>query len=761
MRSQPQASPDDIDIASLWSVMKKNATKIFATSAVMGLGTFGILMLIPSKYTSDAKIEIGGPGITDPFGQKSASNQAPESLTIKVDKEAVASQVQVLQSPNLANKLMKELQLASQPEFNSELSQGFTSGLLRMAGLAGPRDGETEEERVLAAYFKALRVFQVKDTRIITVEFSASDTDLAAKAANRLVELYQDELRTRQTSTGQAAEKWLKPQIEKLEKEATEADAEVERFSRQADIFTGKDSGTSTGRGGLDEQRLTELTSEVTKVQAARSEAESRARTARELMQRGSVDAIPEVQKSPVIQALIAQRTRAEREKAEADTSLLSGHPRMKQLNANVADLKRQVTKEASTIVDGLEREAKGLALREELAAKSLTDMKSRVGSKSGDNVKLATLKSQAKSKRIELDSLQEKYEKAKIVGNRETAAIEAVIVSTARPSSVPSSPKRAMLSALASAAGLILGFALVILKELFAGSRGGGHMQSGARQSSAGRMGSGQMGGMTEPAFGAASLASQAAPAAAAAAARVIRQPAPQAAASAPVATSLATAPSPSADAASITAIAHRLIGNAQSQGGYRTVITGSAAGIVTHEEALDLAAAITAQGKQVALVDWSVDGRGLSEQLGLEPAPGLMDLLDGRASFEDVIRRMPEADVHVVPCGTAQVGTKALNPDRVNLVLDALDEAYDHIIVTGEHDVIRDLFQAIQGRFDAGVAIADPRHPTAAGESGDSIFLGFQVTDIDILRIDRGGDAAARRKMQLARSNGPEARA
>lgn len=747
MRSHTQASPDDIDISSLWSVMKKNAKKIFATSAVMGLGTFGILLLIPSKYTSDAKIEIGGPGITDPFGQKSGSNQAPESLTIKVDKEAVASQVQVLQSPNLANKLTKELQLAAQPEFNSELSQGIASSLMRMAGLAGPRDGETEEERVLAAYFKALRVFQVKDTRIITVEFSASDTDLAAKAANRLVELYQDELRTRQTSTGQAAEKWLKPQIAKLEKEATEADAEVERFSRQADIYTGKDSGTSTGRGGLDEQRLTELTSEVTKVQAARSEAESRARTARELMQRGSVDAIPEVQKSPVIQALIAQRTRAEREKAEADTSLLSGHPRMKQLNANVADLKRQVTKEASTIVDGLEREAKGLALREELAAKTLSNMKSSVGGKSGDNVKLATLKSQAKSKRSEFESLQEKYEKAKIVGNRETAAIEAVIVSTARPSSVPSSPKRAMLSALATAAGLILGFALVILKELFAGSRGGGHMQSGAGQSSAGRMSH----GMSEPAFGASALATQAAPSAA----RVIRSPAPPAAAE-----SVAASPSPSADAASISAIAHRLVGNAQSQGGYRTVITGSAAGIVTHEEALDLAGALTSQGKQVALVDWSLDGRGLSQALGLEPAPGLMDLLDGRASFEDVIRRMPEADVHVVPCGTAQVGTKVLNPDRVNLVLDALDEAYDHIIVTGEHGVIRDLFQAIQGRFDAGVAVADPRHPTAAGEAGDGIFLGFQVTDIDVLRIDRAGDPAGRRKMQLARGNGPEAR-
>ena len=753
MRSHSQASPDDIDISSLWAVMKKNATKIVTTSAVMGLGTLGILMLIPSKYTSEAKIEIGGPGITDPFGQKSNTNQAPDTVTIKVDKEAVASQVQVLQSPNLANRLMKELQLSAKPEFNSELSQGVGSGVMRLAGLAGPREGETEEERVLMAYFKALRVFQVKDTRIITVEFSATDTDLAAKAANRLVELYQDELRTRQTSTGQAAEKWLKPQIEKLEKEAAEAEAEVERFSRQADIFQGKDPGSANGRGGLDEQRLTELTTEVTKVQAARSEAESRARTARELMQRGSVDAIPEVQKSPVIQALIAQRTRAEREKAEADTSLLSGHPRMKQLNANVADLRRQVTKEATTIVDGLEREAKGLALREELAAKSLNEMKSRVGSKSGDNVKLATLKSQSKSKRSEFESLQDKYEKAKIVGNRETAAIEAVIVSTARPSSVPSSPKRAMLSSLAAAAGLILGFALVILKELFAGSRRGGPMQMGT-----GQMGAGQRPGMSEPAFASSGMTPQMSPATA----RGSRSPAaaPAATVAQPSVAMPPAAASPSADSAAIDAIAQRLIGNAQAQGGYRTVITGSTAAVVTHEEALDLATALSASGKQVALVDWSLNGRGLSQSLDLAASPGLMDLLDGSASFEDVIRRLPDVDVHVVPCGSAKPSAKDLNPDRINLVLDALDEAYDHIVVTGEHGLIRDLFLTIQGRFDAGVVIADPRYPAAAGEAGDGIFLGFQVTEIDVLRIDRAGGSNGRRKMQLARNNGPEAR-
>ena len=737
MRTHTQASPDDIDISSLWSVMKRNATRIFTVSAVMGLGTFGILLLVPSRYTSETKIEVGGPGIQNVFGEaKTAGNQTPDAIAVKVDKEAVASQVQFLQSSDLANKLAKDMQLNKIAEFNSELNNGFVSEMLRLVGIAGPREGETEPERVLAAYFKALRVFQVKESRVIAVEFTATDSKLAATAANRLVELYQDDLRNRRTTVPVAAEKWLKPRIAELEKEATAADAEVEKFRTDSDIRKG-----ATPDRTLDDQRLQELTTEVGKVQAARSEAESRARTARELMQRGSVDAIPEVQKSPVIQALIAQRTRVEREKAEADTSLLSGHPRMKQLNANVTDIRRQVAKEATAIVDGLDREAKGLALREELASKSLREAKTQVSGKSVDNVKLSSLVGQAKAKRAELESLQEKYQAALSRTGKDTATVEAQVISTALPSSVPSSPKRAMLSMLASAAGLILGFALVILKELFAGSRRGGPMQAGAN--------------LAEPGF-APSLA-QMVPASAARTQRAAAPAAPQAAAKA-AATPAAHAV-PTADSASIDAIARRIAGNAQGQGGYRTVITGSAAGVQTHDEALDLAAALTASGKQVAIVDWCSDGRGLSHPLGLNPQPGLMDLLDGRASFEDVIRRVPDAEVHVVPCGSAQPGVK-LNADRINLVLDALDEAYDHIIVTGEHTAIRDLFQTIQGRFDAGVVVADPRFPTAAGEAGDGIFLGFQVTEIDVLRIDRGDQGAGRRKMQLARNGSPEAR-
>ncbi len=44
----------------------------------------------------------------------------------------------------------------------------------------------------------------------------------------------------------------------------------------------------------------------------------------------------------------------------------------------------------------------------------------------------------------------------------------------------------------------------------------------------------------------------------------------------------------------------------------------------------------------------------------------------------------------------------------DRVNMLLDGLAEAYDHVVIAGAYDAVRDLFVTIEGSIDAGVVVA-----------------------------------------------------
>ncbi len=727
MPAPAQAATDDIDVASLWSVLKRSGPKMLLLSGLVGALTYGGLMMVPSKYKSEAQLRIGASGSGDPRDPK-GPGATPDNVTVRVDKEAIASQVVALRSRDLASKLAVELKLNQRTEFNTALGgQGFLAGTLRLMGIAGPRPGETEEERVFNAYYNALQVYQVKDTRVITVEFLSTDGELAARAANRLIELYQEWLRSQGVSVSQESSDWIRPQIEKLAREVSEADAAVENFRKTADIFR-----TDAVRGtGLNEQQLSDLTTEVTRARTARSEADARARSARELLARGMADAIADVQKSPVIQGLIAQRVRAEREKAEAETSLLPGHPRMKQLNATVADIRRQVNREAAVIVEGLEKEAKVVALREEFAVKSLEDMKTRVGAKSVDVARLANLEGIAKAKRKQLEELQAAFESSAIRKDAKSQPLEAQVIQSARPSSVPHSPKKPQLAALASAATLILGLVLVVTRELAGGNRGRSQPRAAAVVAA------------PEP---------------------PMLEPASPTVAAAPAMTRSAPAtpahPTPdSLTLASAAAVARRLLANGDAQGGYRSVIAGEAEGIDAREHAAEVAATLAEHGKQVVLVDWSFDGRGMSEALGLAATPGILDLIEGRASFDDVIRRLPDGDVHIVACGSARAaGAGKLDADRINLVLDALDEAYDHIIVTGPHGGIVELFLAIQGRFDAGVLVCDSKRDGRAPVAGT--FLGYQVADIDVLRLDRASLESGRKPSPARASKRPEHR-
>jgi polysaccharide biosynthesis transport protein len=87
-----------------------------------------------------------------------------------------------------------------------------------------------------------------------------------------------------------------------------------------------------------------------------------------------------------------------------------------------------------------------------------------------------------------------------------------------------------------------------------------------------------------------------------------------------------------------------------------------------------------------------------------------------------------MPGLAFDLIPAGLAQIGP--VDADSAAMVLDALDEVYDFIVVHGAYDVAHDLFETLEGRFDAGVVVADKAHQEQSS-AGLTHFLGFEVPD------------------------------
>ena len=463
-----QADPDNIDITTLWKSVRRRLPGLLVLALIVGGLTYFVLSMMTPRFASQSEIAIMAKGSTNPFTSPANATSTVEILSNPVDKEAVNTHVRALQSPDIAIRIAKEFHLNRLKEFNPILGpEDSIDALLRSVGL-GPEIARTSEtDRVMKQYFKRLAVSSPPESRIIGIEFLSSDPKLAAKIANKIAEVYRERLATVAVVETDELQKALAPKIAKMTEEAAKAEAEVERFRAKAGFLRGGAQKTP-----LNEQQLGDLTTELTKAKAARAAAEAKAKNASELMKRGSPEVIPEVQRSPLISQLIQQRVQVERDLLKFSATMKPAHPVIRQLNADLSAAKRQISKEVANVVTGLEKEAGVAAEREASIKKSLDAIKSNVADRSGDQAKLSGLEALAKSKRSQLDSLRAQFESNRVKSDSGAVPVEAQIVTRARPSSIPASPRKGMTTALTTMATLLLGMAWIITRGLLDGAR-------------------------------------------------------------------------------------------------------------------------------------------------------------------------------------------------------------------------------------------------------------------------------------------------
>jgi len=282
---------------------------------------------------------------------------------------------------------------------------------------------------------------------------------------------------------------------------------------------------------------------------------------------------------------------------------------------------------------------------------------------------------------------------------------IEAQIITKARAASVPSFPRKGPYAALVMLATLLLGAAWTITIALM----------QGARPVRAGATAAADPG----PISARKPDARRAEP----------KLPAPS---SAPIADRYVTVQN--ADQA-----ARRLTASKQAASGCRALVTGASNTIDPSTEAIALVRRLAREDKSVVLIDCGRDSSGVAEKFGFPKAPGFSELTSGKAKFDQVVRRLPDCDAHFISAGGSISGAGLADGDLLNMLLDALDEAYDHIVICGRTEPARSLFAAIEGRFDAGILVVDALTHDAALAAPDQRFLGFEVVDIELIRFVR----------------------
>src|SRR5579872_253257 len=641
---RPLAGPvGELDFVAIGQAISRKRGWIIVPTLLAAVLSVAAVNVITPRYKSEVRILIDGREnvFLRPTGER---NDDRNSL----DAEAVTSQVQLLLSRELARDVIKKNKLAELPEFDPVL-RGFSplKSLLALIGIGRDPISLTPEERVLDAYYERLAAYAVDKSRVIVIEFQSRDPDLAARVANSIADGYlvlqQDARRDQARSAGQ----WLAGEIESLRKKVEDAESRVEDFRSKSSLFVGTNNTT------LSNQQMGELNTQLNNARALKSDAQTKARLIREMLQTGKPIEASEVLNSELVRRLSEQRVTLRAQLAEQSSTLLDGHPRIKELKAQLADLDRQIRDEASKISRSLDNDARIAGGRVDDLNAGLDQLKKQASSANGQDVQLRALEREAKAQRDLLESYLAKYREANTRENIEAAPADGRIISRASVSNSPAYPKKFPIVLIAILATLTFTAGLIVTGELLR---------------------------MTAPrALAALSPALPAQP-------ETVR--APEAGALAGPSASMQaeespmTAPSPEvvAEISEIERLAEDLL--ARGVAARKVAILGTASGESITLTALTIARLIARRAK-VVVVDLSAASRGISAISVDANAPGLAELMQGEASFTQVITRDQLSRAHLVSSGRPGSDRALLQSPRLGLAIDALLGVYDHVLL------------------------------------------------------------------------------
>jgi len=641
----------ELDLRSLGQALWRKKWLILLPAIIVALLTTYIVNSIAPLYRSEAKImvEVRENVFLRPEAERSVERAA-------ADQEAITTQVQVLQSRDIARQVIRELKLTTQPEFNPAVGGVSRVGAILSAfGIGRGQTKVSAEERAMDTYFSRLSVSAIDRSRVITVEFQSADPELAARIVNAIVDAYLRQTQITKQEQIRSASAYLATEIEQLRSTVQDAESKVEDFRAKSNLFLGANS-TSLGT-----QQLGELTSQLAAARAQKADLEARSRLIRDMLKSGKEVESADIVNSDLLKRLVEQRVLLRAQLAEQSSTLLGRHPRIQELNAQINALDTQLRGELQRLVLSLENDSRIASARIETTNDAINRLKKQISGTSPQDVQLRALEREAKAQRDLLESYLARYREATARDNIDATPAEARIISRATVSNVPAYPKKLPIIMIATLATAFLAAAFVLASEIL--------KQGGPRTVTRYPAEEDEI----EPAAPRRTIFSIL---------KRNRTPAPILAAE-PV---LAPEPGRSAAAARPIEELVKEIGGPAEGGSARVTVIGAGRDVGTTYTAITLARALAAQGDRVVLADLALHAPNLSVFSTDADAPGFAELVRGTASFGDIITRDKFSKVHLVAAGKVAGDAPAiLTSPRLIITLEALARAYDHVVIDG----------------------------------------------------------------------------
>jgi polysaccharide biosynthesis transport protein len=371
--------------------------------------------------------------------------------------DTLRTQFEVLKSRSLARRVIQDMHLENQQEFQQS-ERGFLSPYLDSIPNFLRWSTSTEDSdplrQVVDDYLRRLDVVPVRLARMVTVTFESEDPKLAAQIINTHANDFIEQNFQYRWEATQKASSFLKQQLEALKSNLEKAEDKLQSYSRENQIlFTdeGKDSAT---------EKLRQLEEEYTKAQADRFAKESYDR----LVRSGSSDALPQIVNNLLVSSLTQQLAQLQREESELAVTFSPDYPSRKRKRSQIEEIEKAILNERIRVTEAIQVEYAAAVNRETLAADALERQREVVNLNNQNIIQYSILKREVDSDKQLYEGLLLRLNEAGVSADLRASNIR--VVDNAEVPTKPVKPRKAINLAVSLVFGLLLGIGLAFLQE-------------------------------------------------------------------------------------------------------------------------------------------------------------------------------------------------------------------------------------------------------------------------------------------------------
>ncbi|AWJ82469.1 hypothetical protein TSH58p_02825 (plasmid) [Azospirillum sp. TSH58] len=455
--------------------------------AIILLGTATITYVMQSlkpMYRATAMVQLDSRRVELAEFKSVVSNLTPEA-------PAVRSEVSIVGSRALAERVVEKLGLLNDPEFNPTLKapDGADDHWLKRVTKAGvgalPPEGndvlrqivqqatalfradespyarDPDQARLLTIDTLLRRIEARNDDRSFTIIIEASSVDpaKAAAIANAFGQAYLDYRTEMNRDMTERVNQWLGGRLIEAREAVRGAEEAIRSFRKENSLLELPPDGRN-----MVQQQMNEFATQLTAAQAQKAAAEARVRQARDQSAANNAAAIPEVLASPLIQKLREAEAMLERRLAELQQVYGDKHQDIVNLRRGIGELKARIRDEVGKIQKGLDADLEVARIREATLLKGIADLQEQQKGIEATGIRLRDLERAADAHRTLYRSLAERYEQTMALKN--TGALDAHLSAPALPPIRPAFPQLRMSLGVGLVGSTALAVALVLLLE-------------------------------------------------------------------------------------------------------------------------------------------------------------------------------------------------------------------------------------------------------------------------------------------------------